>query len=147
MVLRGIVTWQMLHQIPTWSFILNGPPAGMSEFWFFVVFGGVFVTIGSAILSLPFIQSARARRTVYALTPTRILTIRISRRGLPRVEALEPGHPLHLLRQDYSGGRGDIFVYPRDRGTHATLTLTGIDNARAVERRIRATFDPGVPKA
>jgi hypothetical protein len=97
--------------------------------------------VGPALLAWSEVR--RARRTVYAVTDTRVFRLLVSREGRARVHAVEPGHPLSLSRHDLADGRGDIQLYPSSaRSGFASMKLIGIADARSVERLIRSTFDP-----
>lgn len=81
---------------------------------------------------------AEARRTIYALTNTRLIRIQLSRKGEPKVFSVEPGHPLSIQRTLHPNGRGDIHLYP----PAGLMQFIGIEEPRNVERLIRETFDP-----
>ncbi len=128
-----------------WS---SAPPRG--DYWeqmlmsFFM--GGVSGVFFVFICAAPFAQRDKARRTIHAVTPTRVLTIVTRPDGsAERVDSLEPGHPLHLDRIERGSGRdtGDVNLYPRHvSGVRALFSFVAISDARGVERLIRATFDP-----
>jgi hypothetical protein len=103
-----------------------------------------FVTIGINVMVLLVLRHAadEARHTAYALTNSRVLRLTLSKKQRVVLDAVEPGHPLHLRRTDIGDGRGDIALDPRFGNQPARLTLIGVDKAREVERLIRATFDP-----
>ncbi|MBC7773614.1 MAG: hypothetical protein H7210_14050 [Pyrinomonadaceae bacterium] len=117
---------------------------------------GVWMSIGvgagivalSVVGPFAYVFSAgrRARRTVYALTGTRVFKLWLDGRARARVFAVEPGHPLSLSRHDLGDGVGDINLYPSQSRSSssriALLQLIGVAQARKVERLIRATFDP-----
>lgn len=108
----------------------------------FVVFGCIIVAAGLSCLCGPWFAAKRARRTIHALTNTRILTITINAPGRVSVNAVEPGHPLHITRTDLAGNLGDLTLYPQPRANTGLLVMRSIPDPRTAERLIRATFDP-----
>lgn len=76
------------------------------------------------------------------------MTVRLSRGGMPFVEAIEPCHPLRIRRFELGSGMGDVLIYPVSGQSgsgslaNAGLSLYGITDAREVERLIHVTFDP-----
>lgn len=86
----------------------------------------------------------RARRTVYAVTNTRILSLSFETSGLARCSSLEPRHPLALRRTENRDGSGTVLVHPSPSGEtrSAGIALVGVPNPREVDRLIRKTFDP-----
>jgi hypothetical protein len=113
--------------------------------WAMGIFGGGIMAAG--LVGGPLLLAAvhrEARHTVHALTNTRVLTVTLSRRGLPRTTSVEPGHPLHVTRRETRDGLGDILLYPTRGQQGATMSLVGIQHAREVERLIRTTFDPPI---
>lgn len=139
--LKGMEPLIAPSQSPSWGSVWIAGAFAVT-----LMFAGVLAGIVG-----PLHQASMARRTIHALTPTRIVTIRLSRRGVPSVEAIEPGHPLHIRRRMLAsgpgGGLGDVLIYPRSHdsgslGSKAQLALYGITDAREVERLIRVTFDP-----
>jgi hypothetical protein len=120
----------------------NGRPT-MFAVWAFVVFGCVMAVGGLSFIIMPWSNAAAARRTIHALTSTRVLTITTKGPGRTTVTAIEPGHPLHITRHDLRSGLGTITIYPQSRPQNTGLiTMLGIPNAREADRLIRATFDP-----
>lgn len=95
-----------------------------------------------ASLSGPWFARARAARTVYALTNTRVMTFIKKRSGAIDALAIEPGHPLAIGRKEYGDGSGDIVLYPAPEGRLGRFLLAATPDPRAVERLIRTTFDP-----
>ncbi len=87
-----------------------------------------------ACLASPAWQRARARRTVYALTNTRLLVLRRGCRNTARTEVLEPSHPLNLARRDYPDGSGDIRMYPQSPNQPPKLLLAAVVGPREIER-------------
>jgi hypothetical protein len=116
-----------------------------SSVWFSLALGWTVIAAGLAGPPLlTWNEVRKARRTVYALTGTRVFTLLVGRAGRARVHSVEPGHPLSLSRTDHSDGRGDITLHSSaaaaSRGP--SMRLIGVADARHVERLIRATFDP-----
>ena len=98
-------------------------------------------------LHVPWDAARKPRKTIYAVTNTRVCEILVLRAGGARVEALEPGHPLHLRRRDLKQRPGepalsDISMYPGPHRRQGQLALFAVENGWEVERLIRATFDP-----
>ncbi len=81
-----------------------------------------------------------SRRIIYGLTNTRLLSLRLSDKGLAQITSLEPAHPLDITRDEHKDGRGTLKV--QRVGASALLTLTGIESPREVDLLIRETFDP-----
>ncbi|MBI1190718.1 MAG: hypothetical protein GC200_08590 [Tepidisphaera sp.] len=144
-ILLCVSTWRMLHNLPPGPLMMNRQSVTSGDLWLGVIVSGIFLLLGGVLLILPFREAARARRTVYAVTPTRVMEVFARKSGLAKVQAVEPGHPLHIQRNDYAADRGDVLLYPR-ANNHALLKLTGVEKPREVERLIRATFDPPVPR-
>lgn len=99
------------------------------------------------ILLMPFIywrsMLGRARSTVYAITPTRVLELRLARGGVARVKSLEPSHPLDITRRDFPNGEGNLMLYPLvGNPSQCKLTLVGITSPREVDRVLRGAFNP-----
>ncbi len=106
---------------------------------------GVFSLFIAVLCALmPWIARAKARRTIYGLTDTRVMKVVVGRGGNVATEAVEPAHPLAIARQDHGPALGDVFVYPRQASgrTFGQIALVGVENPREVERLIRHTFDP-----
>jgi hypothetical protein len=93
-------------------------------------------------LSSPWFAKARARRTVYALTNTRVFALVRSRSGRLQSEVVEPGHPLSIARREHADGSGDVVLYPFLRAPRGQLVLAAAPEPRTLERLIRTTFDP-----
>lgn len=118
-------------------------PPGYGQVYF--AFGlGLFVALWILpATATPWAKESAARRTIYAVTRTRVLKVVVSGRGVPTVTAVEPSHPLHLRREGLDTNKGDILLYPRSADkTSSMLTLEAINDARTVERLIRQCFDP-----
>lgn len=91
-----------------------------------------------------FSQIGRARRTVFAVTHTRILSLSFDLDGRVRCTSLEPRHPLALRRSENRDGSGTVQVHPSPSGEsrYAGIALVGVPGPREVDRLIRKTFDP-----
>lgn len=126
---------------PSWEGVLLSIALGA-----LLVLASVLGPIGSIVLT-----ARRARRTVFAVTGTRVFKLWLDGRGRARTVVVEPSHPLSLSRHDLAGGRGDLHLYPRavqpTSMPISLLPLIGIADVREVERLIRATFDPARPSA
>lgn len=105
--------------------------------------GAALALIGLLSLMWPWFAARRARRTVYAVTSTRVISLLVERAGTVRSSSVEPGHPLSISRRERSLGEGDVHLYPTAvQGRPGMLSLIAIRDAREVERVIRRTFDP-----
>lgn len=103
--------------------------------------GLLTIVLGPAVLR------RRLRRTVYAVTTTRVLELSIRWGGRVLVQEIVPTQNLNLVRLDYADGTGSLVLQPHaggeDRAAHATLRFINIDDARGVARLIRETFGLG----
>ncbi len=116
---------------------------------------GAFWTLGIAlalaglltIVLGPAVLRRRLRRTVYAVTTTRVLELSIRWGGRVLVQEIVPTQNLFFVRLDYADGTGSLVLQPHagneDRAAHATLRFINIENAREVARLIRETFGLG----
>jgi hypothetical protein len=107
-----------------------------------------FPALAIASARRPFAERRRARNIIYAVTNTRVFTVFLHNDARVTTEAVEPGHPLQLLRREHKDGTGDVLLYPRARSDQpgsavtASMILVGVPDPRTVERLIRTTFDP-----
>jgi hypothetical protein len=108
------------------------------------VLGGLVALGAVAVLLSPWFAARRARRTVYAVTNTRVMRVVVGRGGAVKSAAVEPGHPLSVSRNEWSPDLGDVHLYPVaiQGQARAMLSLVGVRGPREVERMIRQTFDP-----
>lgn len=124
---------------------LSDSPTGM-----LILFGCLLVLLAALVATAmrhPFAERRRAKNTIYALTNTRVFTVLLHNDGRVKAEAVEPAHPLQLLRREHKDGTGDVLLYPRGHNQSggtltASMTLIGVSDPRTVERLIRTTFDP-----
>lgn len=86
----------------------------------------------------------RARRTVYLVTNTRLMTL-IVRGKRMETTSMEPAHPLATHRIG-THTLGTISVQAGSRGDALSMRFLHIASPREVERLIRATFDPPVSR-
>jgi hypothetical protein len=115
-----------------------------------VIVLGVLYAVYHVGVVLPRRIQRRAQRTGYALSNTRLLRVECRDRHEPSVESYEPSHPLHIARKPYKDGTADVIVGPRfttepaapRQVSSGAFTLEAIRDARAIDRNIRATFDP-----
>jgi hypothetical protein len=107
-----------------------------------VTLAGAVYLCAAASLTGPWCARAKAARTVYALTNTRVMSFVRSRSGRVNALTIEPGHPLAIGRKEQADGSGDIVLYPGPEARTGKLVLTATPDPRAVERLIRMTFDP-----
>jgi hypothetical protein len=104
-----------------------------------LLMGAAVGALALAALANPWYAKARALRTVYAVTGTRVFILVRHASGRVRTDAVEPGHPLAISRREHADGSGDIVLHPLPR---PLLVLAAAPEPRAVERLVRATFDP-----
>lgn len=136
-------TWRELRGLEP----LLGPSDRRPTYEAAVIFGifGVLLLLASPIVAhSPWRAIAAAKRTIYAVTNTRVLELILSSTepdASTTIQAVEPGHPLHIRRTTEANGEGNILLYPRG-GNLGQITLIGVSNSREVERIIRTTFDP-----
>jgi hypothetical protein len=95
----------------------------------------------------PWLERATARRTVFAVTNTRVFTLVLLKDGRVNLTAFEPAHPLAISRVEHRDGTGTISLNPRTQTPggprlEASFVLVGVREPRVVERLIRQTFDP-----
>lgn len=143
----SISTWRELNGLEP-LLATNGRPS-YSAVYILGLMGIAALLTSIIVAHSPWRARAAARRTVYAVTTTRILELVLSSNApdaTTRTQAIEPGHPLHIQRTTRADSRGDILLYPRTNN-QAQLTLVGVTNAREVERIIRTTFDPPGPRS
>ncbi len=146
LVLGARSVWLELHGLePIIQWTSKGEQPRYTMVWITLGFASLMGVGVLCVACLPWWAAERARRTVFAVTSTRIITLEVNEdRSL--VRSLEPGHPLHIQRTDVGGSVGNITLYPhtgqRSGGGIGALSLIGVSEARQVERLIRATFDP-----
>lgn len=138
----AVSIWRDFHslEIPP-----NGRPPTLTSVYMSTAVGVLLLAVAAWSFLGPSRAAAAARRTIYALTPTRVVVLRLLRGGQTRIEAIEPGHPLHIHRTSGPDGRGDVLLYPpavRTNMDRGSMVLQGVADARNVERMIRETFDP-----
>ncbi|PQV64024.1 hypothetical protein B1R32_10749 [Abditibacterium utsteinense] len=110
-----------------------GPPGAS----LFPLFGLIFVFAGLALVLTPFFNSAKATRTIYAVTDRRLLIIEGE-----NVQSFLPADIERLQRRGESSG-DVIFAREMRRGSkgrryEVEIGFFGIQNPREVERLIRA---------
>jgi hypothetical protein len=121
-----------------------GAKPSMGGVYALAAFAAFFLLIALLCALMPWFARAKARRTIYGLTDTRVMKVVLGRSGNVATEAVEPAHPLAISRQDHAPSLGDVFIYPRQASgrTFGQIALMGVENPREVERLIRHTFDP-----
>lgn len=122
-------------------------------FYLFLVVAVLLVVAAARVCRHPWIEIARARRTIFALTNTRVFILEMTTDGRANLTAFEPSHPLAISRVEHRGGTGTVALNlpPYDPGraqsqTSASIVLVGVREPRVVERLIRQTFDPPAVK-
>jgi hypothetical protein len=137
--------WMTWREVGGMSGNAGSQPA-VGSVYAIVALGALLMAGGLWGLLSPWRESRRARRTVYAVTSTRVLQITVSKSGVVTAAAVEPGHPLSISRKERSPSVGDVFLYPvaMQGQPRALLSLLGVREPREVERIIRRTFDPPV---
>lgn len=142
-ILLSVSIWQELNGIKPLLEPGDSRPS-YTAVVLFGLFGGIVLLSALVVAHSPWRARDTARRTVYTVTNTRVLELVLSSTrpdASTRIQAVEPGHPLHIRRTTNPDGRGDIFLYPSGSNS-AKLTLIGVADSREVERIIRTTFDP-----
>ncbi len=119
----------------------NGKPAGFGMNVFFFVFSLPFVAIGCAMLAAPFLGIRKSRRTVHAITDTRLLNVYVGR------DQGAESYPLNrvnfIKRKDKRGGAGNLQIgYGVEKDSDGdtrplTMDWSGIPDARRAEQIIR----------
>lgn len=136
----GVQTWIELSDPAVAAARQRGE--GLTSAALIIAFGGATAIGGVCALSWPLVVMRRARRTVYALTNTRVFSLVRSSRGTLSSIVCEPGHPLTMSRREHTDGTGDIALYPGAQSPRVALRLAATPDPRTVERLIRTTFDP-----
>jgi len=139
-VIAGVQTWRELSDPSVRG--ATGHDAGLAGAVAFVALGGVVFLGALGALTSPLFARAKARRTVYALTDTRVFIMVRHASGRIHTDVVEPGHPLSISRREHPDGSGDIALYPMARAPRAHLLLGATPHPRTAERLIRNTFDP-----
>jgi hypothetical protein len=121
-------------------------------FKLFPLFGLPFVLIGFGMLSSPFWMSRAARRTVYAITNQRAITIEGQAFGRVKVQSFLPDRLVAMSRTQRPDGSGDlIFEEVRERSGSSTTTVQrgfkAIAGVREVEDLILKTLLAGKTRA
>ncbi|MFM9994604.1 MAG: hypothetical protein ACKVU4_02260 [Phycisphaerales bacterium] len=126
-------TWEVTHAAPE----RPSPPSSVVAA---VILSAVVGTCAIAAFTLPWHARRRARRTVYAVTTTRVFILRRHPSGRVNVDLIEPGHPLRITRCDHGDGSGSVSIHAG--APLSNLVLAAVTEPREVERLIRHTFDP-----
>lgn len=134
--------------------ILKGPPATrvvsmfeVAMVWFGFVFSLSFVLIGLGMVAAPFLALRRARRTVFAITDDRILTI--SANKTRKVTTILPEKILKIERTERGNGSGTLKVVighkkDSDGDTIETAeSLVGVPRVADAERWVNALIREG----
>jgi hypothetical protein len=132
----AIHTW---HELSDPAAVAARNKDNIASVIFMLFLGAALGALAIAALASPWYAKARALRTIYAVTNTRVLILVRLASGRLRTDAVEPGHPLAINRREHADGSGDIVLHPLPR---PLLVLAAAPEPRAVERLIRATFDP-----
>jgi|GEM_PF-3116203 len=108
-------------------------------------FASCFAGLGSWFMwNFPRYEAETARRTVYAVTSTRVMSLIMNPNGTVATESVEPGHPMSVARNEMTAELGHVHLYPRvgQQGLSRGISLMNVASPREVERLIRQTFDP-----
>lgn len=114
-----------------------------------LIFTGAFVVGGLAMLSAPFLARSCARRTVYAITPKRVLTIVIGSRGAIKVVSFAPQSAVKLDRSERLDGSGTLrIVLGYTKGSDGDAVekseeWIGIPDVRTPERLLESLRSAG----
>jgi hypothetical protein len=112
--------------------------------WFPILWGGMFVVVGAALLLSPAWAFWRATRTVYAVTDLRAILIVATWRRT--IYSFVGQHLVDIHRVEDDAGRGDI-VFHREarsgnrRDSYYDVGFLGIERVREVEDSLRALYD------
>ena len=139
-IFAGVQTWREVSQAAAGA--ARGHSTGVAGAVCMALLGAALLIGAAACLTGPWWARAKARRTVYALTNTRVMILVLEGSGRTRTDAVEPGHPLSIARREHADGSGDVILYPTPRAQHGQLSLAATPRPREVERLIRTTFDP-----
>jgi len=119
----------LVNQLPN----VLGPPlhwSGVIVVGAFALLLVVFVLIGVFQMLFPFLQAWHARRTVYALTDKRLITLREGWKT--HVETVRPGHIHNIECKERRDGSGDLRL-TTDPDEEWDLRLVGIPEVRKLE--------------
>jgi hypothetical protein len=119
----------LINQLPN---VLGPPPdwSGAIVVGAFALFLVVFVLIGVFQMLFPFLQAWYARRTVYALTDKRLITL--CEGWKTHVETVRPGHIHDIECRERRDGSGDLRL-TIDPDEEWDLRLVGIPEVRKLE--------------
>jgi hypothetical protein len=106
--------------------------AAPGPFKLFPLFGVPFVLIGFGMLSSPLWMSRAAKRTVYAITNQRAITIEGQMFGRVKVQSFAPDRLLAMSRTQRPDGSGDL-IFEESRERHGSSTTTIRRGFKAVE--------------
>jgi hypothetical protein len=129
----------------TSGFMAHGQLGKSAFSWFFVLWGGMFMTIGAGMLLSPLWSWWLARHTLYAITDRRALLIEAPWRR--RIQSFMGERLLNLVRVEDGYGRGDIIFErlpirgSRGRTTIQEIGFFGLENVKHIEDLLRATVD------
>jgi hypothetical protein len=121
---------------------VHGPPIVFS------LFSVPFVLIGLGMLSAPFWTTRKARRTLYAITERRVITLEIGYWGNVTVRSFLPERLTSMERVERSDGAGDLIFeqFTTRAGSGYTTTrrgFIGVERVREVEEMISRTLLQG----
>jgi hypothetical protein len=126
--LTGLVVL-LVNQLPN----VLGPPlhwSGAIVVGAFALFILLFVLLGVFQMLFPFWQAWYARRTVYALTDKRLITL--CEGWKTHVESVRPGHIHNIACKERRDGSGDLRL-TTDPNEEWDLCLVGIPEVRKLE--------------
>ena len=133
----GISAGSLLGLVPMTS---NGQPAGLGMQIFIFVFSLPFVAIGLAFLAAPFLGIAKSRRTVHAVTDTRVLNVYAASHG--GAESYNIRTINFVKRRDRRDGFGSLSIgYGVEKDSDGdprplALDWSGIPEAKRAETMI-----------
>jgi len=140
------------------AFLFAIPWTGFAVFWtfgaagfklpdfskgvdFFPLFGLPFIFVGLAMLSTPLWSYKRAKRTLYAITNKRAITLQGGRSIT--VKSYMPDDLFDIYRKERRDGSGDIFfnswsgASERMNEANSLSGFLGVSGVRNVEQRLR----------
>lgn len=151
---------KFFSRTPLSNFLFAIPWTAFSIFWmcgaagfripefgpqmFFMLFGLPFVLIGLGLLSTPFWERSRMKKTAYVITDHRAI-IFSGGFSSTTIRSFEPSELKSTTRHEKANGTGDILFDPdaeeqnsHNRNfSHATVGFFNIPNVREVEKHIR----------
>ena len=115
--------------------------------WFFLLWGGMFMTMGACMLLSPLWAWWVAHRTLYVVTDHRAVLIEAP--GRRRIQSFAGERLLNTVRVEDRSGCGDLILerLPIRRAKGSTTTqeigFFGLDDVKRMDQLVRATVGRG----